>query len=85
MKKAFYIQLILALATPCFAQEYPGLNSLIAMAKEKNPEMLAVREKWNAAKAGVIVERTWDNPELFVDYQTMPVDALKPRSWNTKA
>lgn len=69
--------ILLALGTVAmssFAQEHAALSSLVAIAKEKNPEIIATREMWNVAKVKILQERTWDNPSVFVDYQKMPID-----------
>jgi outer membrane protein, heavy metal efflux system len=59
---------------PVFAQESASLSSLITRAKDKNPEIIAARESWKAAKAGVLRERSWENPMFSIDYQNMPLN-----------
>lgn len=64
--------LIFNLILPVFSDDRITLDSLIKQARENNPEIIAAREKWQAAKARIWPEKTWENPEFFADYRRMP-------------
>jgi outer membrane protein, heavy metal efflux system len=59
--------------SPSLAGEEKRLDlaSLIAELTERNPEMKAARERWEAAKAVVPQVQTLPDPTLQVGYQSM--------------
>jgi len=65
--------LILTASSGLYAENI-SLNALIQKAKDKNPEIIAARNNWNAEKVRVLPERTWESPGFFIDSQNMPVD-----------
>ncbi len=59
--------------TLSFAQEKVlALEEAVKQARENNPEIIAMRKKWDAAKSRIRQEKTWANPLAFIDWQKMP-------------
>ena len=44
------------------------LSQILQEARDKNPEIKAARENWEAAKARVLPEKTWKPPQAGVEY-----------------
>jgi len=64
--------LVFAAINFCVSQSYGetvSLRALIDAARRSNPEIIAVKEKWNAAKSRIWQEKTWENPLIFADWQ----------------
>ena len=72
--KVFVVFAISNLFTNVIFGESASLQILITKAKQNNPEIIAAREKWNATKSKILQERTFENPQFFIDYQRMPRD-----------
>ncbi|OGS17158.1 MAG: hypothetical protein A2219_04000 [Elusimicrobia bacterium RIFOXYA2_FULL_50_26] len=53
-----------------------SLDSLVSVARENNYEIIAARERWNAARAKAAQERVWDNPRLILEYWSIPEGGL---------
>lgn len=52
--------------------ETVSLQSLVTAAKQNNPEIIAARKKLDAVKSRIWQEKTWENPQLFIDWQKIP-------------
>lgn len=68
--------MLLPLGVFAGAKETVTLDSLIAAVREHNPELIAARQKWNAARARVVSETTWDNPTFTAEYWSIPEGTL---------
>jgi outer membrane protein, heavy metal efflux system len=55
-----------------YADEALSLTSLIREAKEKSPEILAAKKRWEAALARVPMAKTPDDPKLGFTFEKMP-------------
>ncbi|HID93766.1 MAG TPA: TolC family protein [bacterium (Candidatus Stahlbacteria)] len=49
-----------------------SLDKLVNEALENNPEILAAKNKWEAAKAKVPQVRWWSDPQLGINYEKIP-------------
>lgn len=63
------------LAQPTLAAEEPrlSLSSLVEELTDRNPEIKAARERWEAAKAVIPQVQTLPDPRLQFGYQRMPM------------
>ncbi|MDD5686635.1 MAG: TolC family protein [Elusimicrobia bacterium] len=48
------------------------LDSLVNEARQNNPEIIAAKESWNASKSRIWQDRSYENPQLFFDWERMP-------------
>ena len=59
------------------------LSDLIAFALKNNPDILAARKKWLAAKEHYHVVTSYPDPQLMVTYFPEPIETrLGPQDWN---
>ncbi|MDO8734945.1 MAG: TolC family protein [Elusimicrobiota bacterium] len=75
MKILLKLFLVFAVSNLCINRvsgETVSLQVLVDAAKRNNPEIIAAQKKWSAAKSKIWQEKTWDNPQLFIDWQKMP-------------
>lgn len=74
-------------ASPARAQELPvasALPALIAIARQRNPEVLAARKSWEMAEAKVGADKAWPAPEVGVEYWGFSRSGLNPGSAGEK-
>jgi outer membrane protein TolC len=76
--------MLLAAAPFVAAAETVTLDSLIAQARQHNSELIAARQKWEAAKERVTQEKTWDKPRLTVEYWSVPEGTFDLSAANEK-
>lgn len=61
------------------------LADVVAVAKERNPDILAARKSWEAARALILPAKTWPDPEVGVEYWGFPKSGLNvgraPEKW----
>lgn len=55
----------------------PGLTGLIEEVKEKNPDILAAKKRWEASLAGVPQAKSLDNPNIGFTFEKIPKGRLK--------
>ncbi|MBI5573047.1 MAG: TolC family protein [Elusimicrobia bacterium] len=73
MKYLLILSCLFLVNTLSFAQEkILTLEEVVKQARENNPEIIAMRKKWDAAKSRIWQEKTWENPQLFIDWQKIP-------------
>ncbi|MBI4369073.1 MAG: TolC family protein [Elusimicrobia bacterium] len=62
-----------------------ALAEAVAAAKERNPDILAARKRWESAQALILPAKTWPDPELGVEYWGFPKSGLNvgaaPEKW----
>ena len=58
------------------AAEAITLDSLVSAARENNGEIIAARERWNAARARAVQEKAWDNPKVIFEWWSIPEGGL---------
>jgi outer membrane protein TolC len=75
MQSALAVALVLLVAPPVSAADEPRLSlaNLTEEALQRNPEIKAARERWEAAKAVVPQVQTLPDPKLQFGYQRMPM------------
>ncbi len=79
MRKIISIFIIIALlvsANILPAQEVLSLADLIKEAQDKNPEILAARKRWEAAKARVPQAKAWEDPKVGITLEKIPKGTL---------
>ena len=54
-----------------------NLNEFIAEARNNNPEILAARKRWEAAKARVPQAKAWEDPKVGISLEKIPKGTLK--------
>jgi cobalt-zinc-cadmium efflux system outer membrane protein len=76
--KPFSICLLLACCLPARAQTNPALtlDAVVRAALERNPALLASRQRIRAATGHAVQARLWDNPVLELSAEDMPSDHL---------
>ncbi len=64
------LPLMLSLALPGWGQEpsSAALQDVVSLARARNPEILAARKTWEAARARVLPEKTWAAPQVGIEY-----------------
>ena len=72
LPKLFLVFVISNLCINRVSGETVSLQVLVDAAKQNNPEIIAARKKWSAAKSKIWQEKTWENPQLFIDWQKIP-------------
>ncbi|MFA5780288.1 MAG: TolC family protein [Elusimicrobiota bacterium] len=70
--KLFLIFVVSNLCINRVSGETVFLQVLVDAAKQNNPEIIAAKEKWAAAKSKIWQEKTWENPLVFIDWQKVP-------------
>lgn len=55
-----------------------SLDELVSEALENNPEILAARNEWEAAKAKVPQVRWWNDPQLGISFEKIPRGTYSP-------
>lgn len=73
MKRIIVFVVINLCANAVFG-EVISLQVLIGEARQNSPEIVAAQKKWSAAKSKIWQEKTWENPQLFIDWQKMSKD-----------
>ncbi len=75
--KPFSICLLLACCLPARAQTNPlTLDAAVHAALERNPSLLASRQRITAATGAALQARLWSNPVLELSAEDMPSDSL---------
>lgn len=80
VKKIFIIFLIniFVLNTPLLYPLEPlSLDLLIKEAKENNPDILAVKKRWEASQARIPQAKSLDNPSIGLEFEKIPRGTLK--------
>ncbi len=54
-----------------------SLDVLVKDAREKNPEILAAKKRWEAAKLRVPQAKAWDDPVVGVKFEKIPRGTIK--------
>jgi outer membrane protein TolC len=80
-----YIYYLLILGFPffdlTFAQENSApifLNQLIQEAREKNPQIQAAKQRWQAAQARIKPAGTWEDPQISLGVMYVPYPLTEP-------
>ncbi|KKW08369.1 MAG: Outer membrane efflux protein [Candidatus Kaiserbacteria bacterium GW2011_GWA2_49_19] len=60
-----------------YGSETASLDTLIQEAKEKNPEILAAKKRWEASLARIPQEKSLENPSLGLTFEKIPRGTLK--------
>ncbi len=60
-----------------YSEESLFLDSLLEEARNKNPEILAAKKRWEASKAKVPQAKSLDNPNLGLTFEKIPRGTLK--------
>ncbi len=55
---------VLTFTVPVYAEEYITLDSVIKIAKENNPEIKALSQKYLATKQKIAIVKTWEYPQV---------------------
>ena len=72
LSKLFLVFVMSNLCINRVSGETVSLQVLVDTAKRNNPEIIAAQKKWAAAKSKIWQEKTYENPQLFIDWQKMP-------------
>lgn len=75
------------LALPGRAQEQPAqstLAGLVALARERNPDVVAARKSWEMAQAKIASDKAWPEPQVGVEYWGFSRSGLNPGSAGEK-
>lgn len=54
-----------------YAEEFISLDTLIKEAKENNPEIQALKQKYLSEKQKISTAKTWEYPQVGVEYEKM--------------
>lgn len=57
-----------AQSTPAISSDTITLGAVLEIVRKENPEIKAARKEWEAAKAKVLSEKTWPDPQVGVEY-----------------
>ncbi len=60
-----------------YAQEKDVLQNMIEQARKNNPEILAAKKRWEAAKFRVPQAKAWDDPVVGVKLEKIPRGTIK--------
>lgn len=66
------IFLLLVCSSLSYGQERLDLNEVVDEALRNNPEILAAKEIWEAARARIPQERSWEDPQLSIGFMEIP-------------
>lgn len=73
----FLIVVFFSISVAGYASDVLVLNSLIKEAKENNPEILAAKKRYEAAKARIPQAKSLDNPTVGISFEKIPRGTLK--------
>lgn len=80
LKKIFILSLTTVFilnATIAYSLDTLSLESLVQEAKEKSPEILAAKKRWEASKARIPQAKSLDNPTIGLTFEKIPRGTLK--------
>jgi len=55
-----------------------NLNDVVEEAMEKNPEVLAAKNQWNATKAKIPQKLSWPDPQFGISFEKIPDPGYSP-------
>ena len=80
VKKIITLSLVIVFilkTIPLYSTEPISLDILLKEAKEHNPEILAAKKRWEAAKARVPQAKSLDNPAVGLTFEKIPRGTIK--------
>jgi len=73
----FLISLFILNSGLLYSKDLLSLKSLIEEAKKNNPDILAAKKRWEAAKTRIPIAKSLDNPTVGLTFEKIPKGTLK--------